>query len=178
MKNILMKSAIYALTFALVALPVAAQVTITPGLGVLPQVKQVGGVVASGAFGVPVIVATGRATAQTAANASVSTFTVGAADGSFEVSANVLVTTATTHAFTVTCAYTDEGNTARTLTMTFGLVAGGVTTTSVANATGTVPYHGVPLHIRAKAATTITIATTGTFTTVVYNVEGIIRQLA
>lgn len=127
-----------------------------------------------GNFGIRAV---GRSAAQVAAVASVATFTVGASDGSFEVSANVLVTTATSHAFSVTCAYTDEGNTARTLTMTFGLVAGGVTTISVANATGAVPYMGVPLHIRCKTATTITIATTGTFTTVTYNVEGIIKQI-
>jgi hypothetical protein len=130
--------------------------------------------------GVPVIVAYGRTTGATAAVASIATYTVGANDGTFEVSANVLVTTATTHAFTLTCAYTDEGSNARTLTMTFGLVAGGVTTTSVANATGTVPYHGVPVHIRCKTGTTITIASAagGTYTTVVYNAEGVIRQLA
>lgn len=130
--------------------------------------------------GVPVVVGYGRTTGATAAVASIAAFTVGTADGSFEVSANVLVTTATTHAFTLTCAYTDEGNSARTLTLTFGLVAGGVTTTSIANATGTVPYHGVPVSIRCKAGTTITIASAagGTYTTVVYNAEGIIRQLA
>jgi hypothetical protein len=88
------------------------------------------------------------------------------------------VTTATTHNFTVTCAYTDEGNTARTLTLSFTLVAGGAFTTAVANANGAVPYMGIPQHIRVKANTAITIATTGTFTTVTYNVEGLIRQLA
>lgn len=118
-----------------------------------------------------------RVTAQNAANASVATWTVGANDGTFIVSANVLVTTATTHTFTVTCAYTDEGNTARTATMNFSLVAGGAITTSIANANGTVPYLGIPLHIRCKAATTITIATTGTFTTVTYNCEGNIMQI-
>ena len=130
--------------------------------------------------GVPIIVAQDRTVAATAAVASIATYTVGANDGTFEVSANVLVTTATTHSFTLTCAYTDEGNSARTLTLTFGLVAGGVTTTAVANATGTVPYHGVPVTIRCKAATTITIASAagGTYTTVVYNAEGIIKQLA
>ena len=130
--------------------------------------------------GVPVIVAQDRTVAATAAVASIAAFTVGSADATFEVSANVLVTTATTHAFTLTCAYTDEGNTARTLTLTFGLVAGGVATTSIANATGTVPYHGVPVTIRCKAATTITIASAagGTYTTVVYNAEGIIKQLS
>lgn len=134
--------------------------------------------VTTAGWGVPAVYAAGRATAQAAANASVATYTVGVADGSFEVSANVLVTTATTHAFTVTCAYTDEGNTARTLTLPFTLVAGSAIVNSVANANGAVPYMGIPQHIRCKAATTITIATTGTFTTVAYNVEGVIKQTA
>lgn len=34
------------------------------------------------------------------------------------------------------------------------------------------------LQFRCKAATTITIATSGTFTSVVYNVEGTIKQIA
>lgn len=123
-----------------------------------------------------VVVAQGRAAAQTAAVASVSTFTVGATDASFEVSANVLVTTSTNHNFTVTCTYTDEGNTARTLTLPFTLVAGSAIVNAVANANGAVPYMGIVQHIRAKAATAITVATTGTFTTVTYNVEGIIKK--
>lgn len=118
----------------------------------------------------------GRSTAQTAAVASVAAYTVGAADGTFEISANVLVTAATLHNFTVTCAYTDEGNTARTLTLPFSSLAGTIAT-AIANAGGAVPYEGVPLHIRAKASTAITIATTGTFTTTTYNVEGMIRQM-
>lgn len=117
----------------------------------------------------------GRSTAQTAAVASVVTQTVGASDATYFISANVLVTTATVHSFTVTCTYTDEGNTSRTVTLTFSNLAGTLLT-AIANAAGTVPYEGVPLHIRAKAATTITLATTGTFTTVVYNVEGNIIQ--
>lgn len=132
--------------------------------------------VATAGWGVPSIYAAARSTAQAAAVASVATYTVGAADGSFEVSANVLVTTATTHNFTVTCAYTDEGSTARTITMPFRLVDGS-SVTAIANAAGAVPYHGERLQIRAKAATAITIATTGTFTTVVYNVEGNISQI-
>lgn len=132
---------------------------------------------ATAGLGVVVIRASGRSLAQAAAVASVATFTP-VADASFEVSANILVTTATTHAFTATCAYTDEGNTARTVTLNFSLVAGGAFTTSIANANGAVPYLGMPIHIRAKAATAITIATTGTFTTVAYNVEATIRQIA
>lgn len=136
-----------------------------------------GGVLTAGR-GVAALYAAGRSTGQTAAVASVATYTAPASDSSYEVSANVLVTTATSHAFTVTCSYTDEGNTARTATMSFSLLAGGAMTTSVANANGAVPYMGIPLTIRAKASTAITIATTGTFTTVTYNVEGFIKRLS
>lgn len=117
-----------------------------------------------------------RVTAQTGASASVATWTVGGSDGSFEVSANVLITTSTLHSFTVTCAYTDEGNTARTLTLNFDNLAG-TSITTIANAAGAVPYAGVPAHIRCKSGTAITIATTGTFTTVTYNAEGSITQI-
>lgn len=119
-----------------------------------------------------------RSVAQTAAVANVVQWTVGASDGSFEISANVLITAATTHSFTVTCAYTDEGNTARTVTLNFSTVAGVISNAAITNVGGTVPYEGVPLHIRCKAATTITIATTGTFTSVTYNVEGRITQIS
>lgn len=119
---------------------------------------------------------TARSTAQTGANASVLSYTVGTNDGSFRVSSNVLVTASTTHAFTVTCTYTDEGNTSRTITFNFSQLAGTIGT-SIANAAGTVPYEGIPLNIRCKGGTTITIATTGTFTSVTYNVEGSITQL-
>jgi hypothetical protein len=120
---------------------------------------------------------TGRAAAQTAANASVATYTLGAADQSFEVSANVLVTTSSAEAFTVTCSYTDEGNTARVLTMPFILLAG-TTAAAINFANGAVPYEGVPVHIRCKASTAITIATIGTFTGATYNCEGIIKRTA
>jgi len=111
--------------------------------------------------------------------ASVATFTVGASDGTFEVMANVRPTTATTHSFNVQVAYTDEGNTARTLNLSFTLVAGGTLVTLVANGNGAVPYMGIPQTIRCKAATSITIKTVGgTFTTVTYNVEGAIIQIS
>lgn len=117
-----------------------------------------------------------RLTAKTAAQASVATFTP-PSDGSFLVSANVLVTTATAHSFTVTCTYTDEGNTSRTVTMPFSVLAG-TFVTAITNVSGAVPYEGLPLHIRVKGGTAITVATTGTFTTVTYNVEGNITQIA
>lgn len=123
--------------------------------------------------------ASGRVTAQAATSGTIATLTP-AADGSFDVCANVLVTTATTHAFNVLCTYTDEGNTARSAILPFRLV--GSTTalvSSVANGNGTVPYMGLSLRIRVKSGTAITILTdgAGTYTTVVYNAEGTITQV-
>jgi hypothetical protein len=62
----------------------------------------------------------------------------------------------------------------------FTLVAGSAIVTSVANANGAVPYMGITMHLRAKASTTITVRTqaAGTYTTVTYNVEGLIRQIS
>lgn len=119
----------------------------------------------------------GRATAQAAAVASVTAYTVGTADSSFLVSGNVLVTAAVTASFTMTVNYTDESNTSRTLVLTFSNITGTLLST-ITNVTGTGAYEGVPLHIRCKAATTITMATTGTFTSVTYNVEGAITKIA
>lgn len=133
--------------------------------------------IATAGYGVPVVRGSGRSTAQVDAVAAVATYTVGASDASFIISTNVLVTTSTTHSFTVTCAYTDEGNTSRTLTLSFSNLAG-TFLTAITNIVGAGPYEGIPLHIRAKSATPITIATTGTFTTVTYNVEGLIQQVA
>ncbi len=128
-------------------------------------------------LGLPAIYGSGRSTAQTAAVATVATYTVGATDGAFLISANVNVTTSTTHTIAVQVDYTDETNTARTLTLAF-VQLGGTIIASITNVTGAGPYEGIPVHIRCKAATAITIKTTGTFTTVTYNVEGSITQIA
>ena len=119
---------------------------------------------------------TARLTGQTAA-ASLTAFTVGASDASFLVSANVLITTSTLHSFSVTCSYTDESNTARTLTLNFSQLSGTFVQT-LTNALGASAYEGVPVHIRCKSGTTITIASTGTFTTVTYNFEEMIQQIS
>jgi hypothetical protein len=116
-----------------------------------------------------------RATAQTAAT-TLTAYTVGASDGSFIVSSNVNVTTSTLHSFSVTVTYTDETNTSRVLTLNFSQLTGAFVTT-ITNGTGASAYEGVPVHIRAKAGTTIQFATTGTFTTVTYNFEGILQQI-
>lgn len=149
----------------------------TTNVNLVGKISNYNSIVTAG-IGTPIMVASARSLAQVAAVASVATFTVGAADASFCIGANVNVTTATTHSFSVTCAYTDETNVVRTLTIPFVNVAGTAIVTLVANALGTVPYMGILTQIRCKAATNITIATTGTFTTVVYNVEGSIKQIA
>lgn len=132
------------------------------------------GVVTTG-NGVPSIYGSDRKTAQTAA-VNLATYTVGAADASYLVSANVLVTSSTLHNFTITCSYTSEDNTARVLTMQTSSLAGAFVT-AITNAAGAVPYEGVPLHLRCKAGSTIVVGTTGTFTTVAYNIEECIQQI-
>lgn len=118
-----------------------------------------------------------RVLAQTAANAAVLTCAVGAQDRTFLVSGNINVTASTTHSFGMTCTYSDETNTSRTLQLTFCTLAGTLLT-AITNVQGTGAYEGLPLQIRAKAGTTITFATTGTFTSVTYNAEGTIVQVA
>lgn len=123
-----------------------------------------------GSVGANIVVASGRFTAQVAAKAAVVAYTVPVNEATFLVSSNVLVTASVTHSFTTTVTYTDEGNTSRTLTLPYSQLAGTIIT-AITNVTGVGPYEGVPLQIRAKASTTITFATVGTFTSVAYNVE-------
>jgi hypothetical protein len=121
----------------------------------------------------------GRVLGQSAANASIVTYTLGATDASFEVSSNILITTSNAEAFTVEVTYTDEGNTVRVLTLNFSHLNGTISP-SISFTNGAVPYEGIPSHIRCKANTTITIGTVGdvgTFPGVVYNAEGIIKQI-
>lgn len=122
------------------------------------------------------VTARGRFTAQAAAK-TVLAYTVGSGDRTFTINANILVTTSTLHTFTTTCTYTDEGNTSRTLTLSYSQLTG-TFITAITNTTGASAYEGVPVTIRAKAGTSITIATVGTFTTVAYNVEATVIQLA
>lgn len=133
--------------------------------------------VTTAGYGVPIVVAAGRVTAQSAANASIATYTVGAADGSFEVSANMNVTASAGLATTLTCTYTDEASAARTMIMPITQLSGSFIAAGAI--TGTGAWETPTMHIRCKAATAITILTSaGTFTTVTYTAEGIIKQTA
>lgn len=133
--------------------------------------------VVTAGWGTPAIYAAGRVTAQSAANASIATYTVGAADGSFEISANMNVTASTTLVTTLTCTYTDEASAARTMVMPVTQLSGSFIAAGAI--TGTGAWETPVMHIRCKAATAITILTSaGTFTGVTYSAEGIIKQIA
>lgn len=138
--------------------------------GLIPKYNNV----ATAGWGVPAIYASGRSTAQTAAVASVATYTGGASDGSFLVSANANITAFVAGTFNVSVAYTDETNTSRTLSLNFASITG---TIGVALAAAG-PFEGIPNHIRCKAGTAITVSTTGTFTSLTYNVEAVISQIS
>ena len=128
--------------------------------------------------GVVAVREVGRLTDQAAAVAAVTTYTTPAADGSYEITANVQVTSSTTHDFSVIATYTDETGTERVTTLVFQWL-NGTTTSVISNAAfGVGPYPSVPLPIRAKASTTITVATTGMFTAVNYHVEAAIKEVS
>lgn len=136
--------------------------------------------IATAGQGMPSIYSYGDTVAATnTGTASIATYTP-AADGTFEVSGNVLITTSTTHSFSLDCTYTDESNVARTLVIPVAQLAGTfVTSGLITNITGAGPYESATMTIRCKAATVITVRTSagGTFTTVVYNARGVIKQL-
>lgn len=133
--------------------------------------------VATVAWGNPAIYGSGRLTGQTAA-ATLATYTVGGSDGSFLISANVLVTTRTTYSFTVNCNYTDEANTSRSVQMSYISNTGTVSSTITSTSFDTL-FNFLTMRIRAKAGTAITLVTVGGggFTSVVYNAEADIAQV-
>lgn len=102
-----------------------------------------------------------------------------AAAGAFLVSVNVLVTTPGSANFTCECTYTDEGGTARTMTMILALV-GATVTKQVLAATGAVPYASAVYHIRVKGGVAITLQTqaAGTYTGCTYNFCSTIKQIS
>jgi hypothetical protein len=158
-----------------VTLSFPSAVTIT-GLTVTNKLTSLNGDTLAGNT-IPAIVAYGRQTGQTAADASVVTYTAGASDESLEVSFDLLATTSTSYSFFCVLTWTDEGNTSRTLDLSSINASASNFETTIQNSSGP-QFNGIPIHIRAKSGTTVTIATAGTFTTVTYNVEGAIRRLA
>lgn len=123
---------------------------------------------------VPRLVAVGRFTAQTAAQATVATYTP-AADGTFEISGDVTVTAFSACAIRVEVDFNSEDNIARAINLplwnanAFGITAGCASADV---------WHSSPITIRAKAGVAIVLKTAGTFTSVTYNVDGLIKQVA
>lgn len=113
----------------------------------------------------------GRVTAQTGA-ANIATLTVGAADATYSVRGNINCTAFTSGNFSISVTYTDETNTSRTFPMFGHFTSGWASAVS-----GTGAFECSTLTLRAKAGTTITIATTGTFTNLTYNAEAAITQV-
>jgi len=111
-----------------------------------------------------------------AATTALSGFTgiisVGASDATLVISANINIVSGTAFSFTVYCSYKNESNNTVMATMSFTKTAGTPVVT-ITNATGSGSYEGTPMHIRCKAGTPVAISTTGTFTDVVYNADGI-----
>lgn len=151
--------------------------TLTANLISTGAISDVAGITTVGTGGFPILVANQRVTARTAAH-NMTAYTNISGDTTVLVTVNLNVTASTTHAFNCEIAYTDETNTARTLTVPFTLLDG-TTATSIANANGAVPYVSHPLHLRCKSATTITVRTqaAGTYTSVTYNYEYFIEQI-
>jgi len=113
----------------------------------------------------------GSATAQTTTNSNVVQVTVGASDGTYLIGASVLCTTYASGNLNITIAYTDVLGNSITLPLNGHFTSGyGV------NVSGTGNFEGQAIQIRAKAATTVTITTTGTFS-LTYNIYGSITQL-
>lgn len=138
------------------------------------SVVKLNGISSVGAFGSPLLVGNARVTGQTGAVSSIATYTVGASDGSFLVGGNVLCTVYSSGSFSIAVSYTDESNTARTNQPFEGHFTSGYGTAI----SGAGVFEVQPMQIRAKAATTITILTSGTFTSLTYNAEGTIMQIA
>lgn len=135
--------------------------------------------VATAGWGQPAIYGSGRVVGTVDSRAAAAaTYTVGAADGSFMVSGNVLVTTSTAHSFSLDVSYTDESNVARVLILPMAALAGAFIAGGLITAAG--PFESAAVQIRCKASTAITIRVSsgGTYTGVTYNSEGSIRQVA
>lgn len=144
-------------------------------INVAKKISSYNGVATTG-WGVGAIQAAAEVTAQSGAG-TITSYTNGAADGTYRVSAQVNVTAVTALSTTVTCTYTDKSNTSRVMIMpvqqlTGSFIAGGLIT-------GTGAWETPVMHIRCKASTAITIATTaGTFTGVTFSADAIIQQVA
>lgn len=154
--------------------------TFTGTLGVTGKVVTYNNIATAG-WGVPAIQADGGSAANVnTRSAAAATYTVGAADGTFVVSGNILINSGATFSMSLDVTYTDQGNTSRTLVLPLAQLAGTFVVTGLAtNITGTGPYESASMTIRCKASTSITIRPSagGTYTACNYDVYANIRQV-
>lgn len=110
------------------------------------------------------------------ANISLPTFNV-PSDGTYVVSCCLTPTTITTANMTVTVTFRDDNNTVNGILFQFAQ-QNSAATTAILDANGLGIYASRPYHLRMKGGTTMVIATAGTPTTITYNIEGLVIQLA
>ena len=127
----------------------------------------------------PAIMVSSSATGLTAADTNRINYTPTAFAGIFRLSWDVDVRTSTTHNFTLVGGWKDASAAAISQTLGgfdkagTGLVAGAIT-----NVIGAGVYYGVCVFDIDSSATAITLSTSGTFTTVTYNIAAVLEQLA
>ncbi len=133
---------------------------------------------ASAPSALPLLAKRGRVTAQTAAATVMAAYTVpAAADATFLICANIQVTVGTTYSIQMSCNYTDEAGNIVGQILAFELLAGTFLATLTNVTFGVGGAGAVVIPIRAKANTTVTVVTIGTFTTISYHAEASIFQL-
>lgn len=131
--------------------------------------------VATAGWGAEIVQGYAEVTAQST-NGNIATYTAGAADGVFRVSADMSVTASTALATTLTVNYTDKSNTARVMVLPVQQLSGSFIAAGAI--TGTGAWETPTMQIRCKASTAITIlSSAGTFTGVTFSASGTITQI-
>jgi hypothetical protein len=160
-----------------IANPQAAQGLVIPG-----KVTSYGGATTSG-NGVPAVVAYARQI-NIRTNISAATpllsYVVGPQDQSLLVTAAVTVLSGTNYGFEVAANYYTDAGAPWTSVCEFMWLGPNLETSLTSNlyGDGIGAYNGLPMHLRCKAGTTVVIYAAGNFTTVTYNIEAAIIQIA
>lgn len=96
-------------------------------------------------------------------------------DGTYMISGCIRTISGTTYNFSLPITATDENG--GPISKNIPLMVGGIVVVAV-NTDAFQSYNGIPLHCRLKGGTTVSVATFGTFTSVVYNAEAIIMKIS
>jgi hypothetical protein len=131
--------------------------------------------IATAGNGVSAIRAAAHLVGQTAAVASVATYTA-PVDTTLIVDVSILVTTSSGENFTVAMSYTDSNGTPRVATLPLRLLTG-VNVLVVNFANGAIPYAGASQQFRVTGGTAATVSTQGTFTGCTYRISANIKEV-